>query len=506
MSTTSMSTVNSAAGSAWTQPAASSQAPVALPDGSFSSQVAAIWNQSSSSPGAAGSASSAILNDRTVASPAPTSRTPGKAETDSTSGREAAQVKPSASRSQTMQAASAQASRHAVETKGHKTPVAGTGAADTAGGMEDDASTTDAPQPDARTVTGAPLKLLHKLSQATGARSDDRTVAPALHPELPAATLVPPAYVSDITMKLTGHGPDGGDITATDREDPADDSRQQKTPDAAAHVGRTTLHHSPDNEAASTGTGAGAQTPEHHDDIAGRDLSDRTQAIDLSAASNTSATNLLSTMEPTVLTTSLVDPPIATTVVASADAASAMASASETPFDATGASAQIGTSLLTLASGTDGSSQMALSLHPKDLGDVHIQLARDADGVVRVVVAATEPATLRSLINDQAHLHAALDAAAVPSADRHVSFELAPATAPSNAGTTSDHQPDNPGSPDGRAAMDLSGRDEGGRSGDRQPGRLDGQAATATSGDGLNRSSSSTRTLLLRHGSINITA
>ncbi len=505
MSTTSMSTVNAAAGPAWTQPAASSQAPVALPDGSFSSQVAAIWNQSSSSPGAVESASSANLNDRAVGSSAPTSRTPGRAETDRTSGQEATQVKPSASRSQTMQPASARESRHALETKGRGTPVAGTGAADTAGGMEDDASTTDAPQPDARTVTGAPPRSLHKPSQATGARPDDGTAAPALQPELPAATLVPPAHVPDIATKLMDHGPGGGGITATDRKDPADDPGQQTTTDAA-HVGRTTLHHSPGNEAAGTGTGAGAQAPEHHDDTAGRDLSDRTQAIDLSAASNTSATNLLSTMEPTVLATNLIDPSVATTVVASADVGSAMASASETPFDATGASAQVGTSLLTLASGTDGSSQMALSLHPKDLGDVHIQLARGADGVVRVVVAATEPATLRSLINDQAHLHAALDAAAVPSAERHVSFELAPAAAPANAGTTSDRQPDNPGSPDGRAAMDLSGRDGGGRSGDRQPGRPDGQAAAATSGDGLNRSSSSTRTLLLRHGSINITA
>ncbi len=503
MSTTSMSTVNAAAGPAWTQAAAGNQASVALPDGSFSSQVAAIWNQSPSSPGAAGSASSAGINDRPVTSSAPASRTPGRAGNDGTSERKAAQVKPPASRSQTMQPASARECRPAIETRGRGTPDVGTEAADTAGGIEDDALTTDAPQPGARAAAGAPAKSLHKLSQATGARPDDGTAAPALQPELPAGAPAPPAHLPDIATEPTNHGLSGGGVTASDRKDPTDDSRQQTITDPA-YAGRTMLHHPLGNEAA--GTGTGARSPEHHDDMSGRGLSDRTQAVDLSAANNTSAANLLSMMELTAPATNLVDPSLAVTAGMSADAGPAMASASAVPLDTTAASAQVGTSLLTLASGTDGSSQMALSLHPKDLGDVHIQLARDADGAVRVVVAATEPATLRSLINDQAHLHAALDAAAVPSADRHVSFELAPAAAPSNAGTTSDRQPDNPGSPDGRTAMDMSDRNGGGRSGDRQPGRPDGQAAAGTPGDGLNRSSSSTRTLLLRHGSINITA
>ena len=233
MSTTSMSTVNAAAGPAWTQPAVNNQASVALPDGSFSSQVAAIWNQSPSSPGAAGSASSASLNDRPVASSAPASRTPGRAETDSTSGREAAQVKPPASRSQTMQPASARESRHAVETRGRGTPDAGTGAADADGGIEDDASTADAQQPDARTATGAPSKSLHKLSQATGARPDDGAAAPALQPELPAGALVPPAHLPDIATEPTDHGLGNGGVTASDRKDPTDDSKQQTTTDAA---------------------------------------------------------------------------------------------------------------------------------------------------------------------------------------------------------------------------------------------------------------------------------
>ncbi len=314
---------------------------------------------------------------------------------------------------------------------------------------------------------------------------------------------MPPAPLHDIGQEPLSRGPGGGVVTASDRKSPTDDPRQQTTPDVAQAAGAT-VHHSPGNEAA--GTGAAAQALDHHDYVSGRDISDRTQAVDLSTASSTSAANLLSTLEPAAPAMNLVDPSSAATIGASADAGPAMASASATPKHTTGASAQVGTSLLTLASGADGSSQLALSLHPKDLGDVHIQLARSADGAVKVAVAATEPATLRSLMTDQAHLHTALDAAAVPSIGRHVSFELAPASTSPDAGTTSDHQPDNPRSPDGRAAMDMSGRDEDGRPGDRQPGRPDVQDAAATPGNGLGRSSSSVRTLLLRHGSINITA
>ena len=209
-----------------------------------------------------------------------------------------------------------------------------------------------------------------------------------------------------------------------------------------------------------------------------------------------------------MLATAPVDASLPVTAGTSITTGPAPTLAAATPGDATGAPAQVGASLLTLASGGDGSSQMALSLHPKDLGGVHIQLARGADGAVRVVVAATEPATLRSLIADQAHLHAALDAAAVPSTDRHVSFELAPASASPDAGTNADGRPDSSRAPDGRAAMDMSGQDGGRRSGEGRPDRPGGQDMAAASDSGFDRPSpfSSTTTLLLRHGSINITA
>ncbi len=503
MPTSSMAMVNAAAHPAWTQAAASSQAAGALPGGSFSSQVAAIWNQSSSSPGAAGSASSANLKDCWVASSTPVSRTPEKTKSDSTPERKAAQVKPPASRSQTMQPASAPSSRHAVETQGRGTSATGTGAADTVDGVEDDASMTDAPQPDARTATGAAAKSLHKPLQATGARPDDGAAASALPPGLPAAAPVPPVHLPDVAKETPGDGSGGKIVTLSNHSGPNDDPTQQTD---AAQPNKATFNHSPDNEAAGTGAGAAAQASEHHDDRSDHNLPDWMQAVDPAAANNTSAANLLSMMEPAALATDLVNPSVAASAGTSADAGPATASASATSMDETGAPAQVGTSLLTLASGTDGSSQMALSLHPKDLGDVHIQLARDADGTVRVVVAATEPTTLRSLITDQAHLHAALDAAAVPSGNRHVSFELTPASAVPDPGATSNHQPDDTGSSNGRTAMDMFGRDADRQSGDPQPRRSGGQDAAATPSDGPGRSSSSTRTLLLRQGSINITA
>ncbi|WP_239479366.1 flagellar hook-length control protein FliK [Lichenicola cladoniae] len=103
------------------------------------------------------------------------------------------------------------------------------------------------------------------------------------------------------------------------------------------------------------------------------------------------------------------------------------------PGGGAGAPAQVGNSLLTLATGPDGSSQMTLTLHPKELGTVHIQLDRTVNGAVRIVVTASEAGTLRSLMGDQAQLHAALDAASIPSAGRHLSFELGLAAVPAAA-------------------------------------------------------------------------
>ncbi|WP_419727868.1 flagellar hook-length control protein FliK [Lichenicola sp.] len=117
-------------------------------------------------------------------------------------------------------------------------------------------------------------------------------------------------------------------------------------------------------------------------------------------------------------------PPPATGPASSPPGSMITALGSPAPVDPGAAPEQVAASLLVLAAKPDGSSQLALTLHPKELGTVHIQLDRSADGVTRINVTASNPATLRSLMSDQAHLHAALDAAAVPSANRHLSFEL----------------------------------------------------------------------------------
>lgn len=146
------------------------------------------------------------------------------------------------------------------------------------------------------------------------------------------------------------------------------------------------------------------------------------------------------------------------------------------------AQTQVGSSLLTLASGPDGNSQMALTLHPKELGAVHVQLDRTPDGTVRIVVTASEPATLRSLVTDQAHLHAALDAASIPSAGRHLSFELgappvAPAATPGHGASQPlferAHDPASASQNDARANVDMpgsGGSDAQAGGGGRDPG------------------------------------
>ncbi|MGI4745135.1 MAG: flagellar hook-length control protein FliK [Janthinobacterium lividum] len=189
------------------------------------------------------------------------------------------------------------------------------------------------------------------------------------------------------------------------------------------------------------------------------------------------------------------------------------------------AQAQVGSSLLTLASGPDGSSQMALTLHPKELGAVHIQLDRNSNGVIRIVVTASEPATLRSLINDQAHLHAALDAASIPSAGRTLSFELGippagPAVTPGHAAFPSvvERVQDTVSAPqtDARTNVDMSGfrsSDPQAGNGGRDPGNAfsrsgrdpgsDSDAGDTDDSPTISKSSSLARR---SSGGINITA
>ena len=191
------------------------------------------------------------------------------------------------------------------------------------------------------------------------------------------------------------------------------------------------------------------------------------------------------------------------------------------PFPAAQADAeapiQAGASLLTSSSAPEGSNRLAISLHPKDLGAVQVQLDRGADGSVKVVVSAAEPATLRSLMTNQDQLHAALDAAAIPAGDRHLSFELAAPTA-----TTGIHHPAEGGAAttprsDTQTMPDLSGfrnserQDMGQSQGDRTGGfagrSRDRSGSARTSEDGAALAVSSVAsTRRVPSGSINITA
>lgn len=182
--------------------------------------------------------------------------------------------------------------------------------------------------------------------------------------------------------------------------------------------------------------------------------------------------------------------------------------------DAQAAAGQVSASLMTMAAGTSRFSQLAVSLQPKDLGSVRIQLDRRADGRVSIVVAATDPATLRRLMTDQEHLHAALNAASIPAADRQLTFELASphAIAPTGPDGSADRASVSSGGmqmPTGdaglsqRQSQDQASRDDRG-GGWRQTTDAGSGLLTTTSAAFLPWSNSSARPAMLR--GINITA
>lgn len=182
--------------------------------------------------------------------------------------------------------------------------------------------------------------------------------------------------------------------------------------------------------------------------------------------------------------------------------------------DALGAAGQVSASLMTMAAGASRFSQLAVSLQPKDLGSVRIQLDRRADGRVSIVVAATDPATLRRLMTDQEHLHATLNAASIPATDRQLTFELASphaigSTGPEGSADRASVSSGGMQMPAGdaglsqRQSQDQASRDDRGggwrRATDAGSGLL-----TTTPAAFLARSNSSVRPAMLR--GINITA
>ena len=91
--------------------------------------------------------------------------------------------------------------------------------------------------------------------------------------------------------------------------------------------------------------------------------------------------------------------------------------------------------LISLATRTDGSNEIRVSLNPRDLGQVDIHLVRGTDGTTTVSIIASNPDTLRDLSQNVHHLHAALDAANIAPDGRTMNF-ITPAAATSDQGRT----------------------------------------------------------------------
>ena len=244
MSTISTSAASAVASSFRMQAISNVQTAGVSSNGSFSSQVAAIWNQPSSPSDAPGSASSANLKDHPSASSTSKSRVPGKTGTDTVSKRDETQEKSPASAGQTMQPASARILCRAVGMPSSDKSAKATGAAGLTGPFDPtqaDASATGAPEPDAGSKTGAPAKPVRKLLQTTDAKSDDGTGAPA-SPLSPSGTSMLSTDVPDTAKEpLPGQGADGSVATAKGRHR-TDDARQQAA-DAIGQSGKGAPHH-----------------------------------------------------------------------------------------------------------------------------------------------------------------------------------------------------------------------------------------------------------------------
>ncbi len=88
------------------------------------------------------------------------------------------------------------------------------------------------------------------------------------------------------------------------------------------------------------------------------------------------------------------------------------------------ASQQVAPALVQLSHAAGGG-QLTLQLNPGELGRVHIQIDRAADGSASVHVTADRADTLQLLVADQAQLHHALDSAGLPQDGRTLSLSLA---------------------------------------------------------------------------------
>lgn len=139
------------------------------------------------------------------------------------------------------------------------------------------------------------------------------------------------------------------------------------------------------------------------------------------------------------------------------------------------ATPQITPALITLATRTDGSNEMIVSLHPLDLGKVEVRLTRGRDGSTAVTISATELKTLQELSQNVHHLHAALDAANVPADGRIINFMVTTNTA---SDQSQSDLPDHNGAP----VMDVGSNASGGQGGNQSQSWQQNQRGQATHG------------------------
>jgi hypothetical protein len=83
----------------------------------------------------------------------------------------------------------------------------------------------------------------------------------------------------------------------------------------------------------------------------------------------------------------------------------------------------------------DGGTELRLQLHPANLGEVTVHIARVPAAAPVITVLAADPATLKLLQRDHAALHDALVKAGVLTASAHVAIAIKAAGAGSGAGS-----------------------------------------------------------------------
>jgi hypothetical protein len=129
-----------------------------------------------------------------------------------------------------------------------------------------------------------------------------------------------------------------------------------------------------------------------------------------------------------------------------------------------GPAQQIAAGMDALTRTAGGNRQLVVRLDPPELGRVQIAIAQPKSGPAAVVLTVERPETLLLVLRDQPSLHQALDRAGVAADARTVSFELAP--------VRTDPHPTVPHGGHGRpgdATLDLTAREQGGRSARQDP-------------------------------------